>query len=367
MTVRLTIMSLDFEKNESVSTKIVNQKSLSIGRTSDNDIVLESSDISKNHAKLDVEGDGDSVIMFITDLGSLNGTLVNNMPAAPNLKTRVAPNEKILIGTYLIKPEIIEGEDSVSDNVFEEEQVESKIAVGDYAGFTEFENDDMDIKDKPKTTGTLIPMPDFNMSLESEEEESKDSYDFDASEEFENSEEIEATDKYITNFDMEENIMIAGIASDSTVSFDFDAVGLCSLKGRVTNKGTGLADVEIDAGSIGFTTTDSDGYFEFTELDDGTDYKITAKKADYEFEIENSSGTLTDEDIEVEITAIKLVTITGRVMNKGVPLEGVIIDGGEILGTSTTDSDGVYSFTNVREGTEFKLEARKSGFKINKS
>jgi pSer/pThr/pTyr-binding forkhead associated (FHA) protein len=59
--------------------------SLSIGRQEENDLVLESDRVSRRHAKVLRENGG----YFIEDLGSFNGTLVNNRRLTPCQKRKL--------------------------------------------------------------------------------------------------------------------------------------------------------------------------------------------------------------------------------------------------------------------------------------
>jgi len=71
---------------------------LSIGRATDNDVVIESNEVSRHHASLRAAG---PLAVFI-DLGSANGSIVNGRPVTPNVAVTVRPGDTISIaGTVL--------------------------------------------------------------------------------------------------------------------------------------------------------------------------------------------------------------------------------------------------------------------------
>ena len=60
---------------EKVIERVVSEKKrMSIGRTSDNDIVLDNRGVSRKHAQIEFNGEAAVII----DNESLNGTFVNN-------------------------------------------------------------------------------------------------------------------------------------------------------------------------------------------------------------------------------------------------------------------------------------------------
>ena len=94
-------------------------------------------------------------------------------------------------------------------------------------------------------------------------------------------------------------------------------------------------------------------------------YFIKPEKENYIFDIEPEERTL-KEDATFIINATKLITISGYIKYKGVPIENVIIDAGE-LGKTLTDKNGYYEFKNIKEGTQYSIKAYKEGFKFQKA
>src|SRR4051794_27465212 len=73
-----------------------------VGRAQENELVLSSNLVSRRHARLDRDGDH----VWVTDLGSMNGTFVNNSKLAPNVKRPLIEGDEICFGQtekYIIK------------------------------------------------------------------------------------------------------------------------------------------------------------------------------------------------------------------------------------------------------------------------
>ena len=69
----MPILTLKFKKNKIADHPVKKGQSITIGRRSNNDIVIENLAVSGHHAKIDSVGDG----FVITDLQSKNGCFVN--------------------------------------------------------------------------------------------------------------------------------------------------------------------------------------------------------------------------------------------------------------------------------------------------
>jgi len=83
--------------NDKVIERVVTEKKrISIGRTKDNDIVLENRGVSRKHAQIEFNNDAAVVI----DNESLNGTFVNNRRVSEEL---LRDNDSITIGKYCLE------------------------------------------------------------------------------------------------------------------------------------------------------------------------------------------------------------------------------------------------------------------------
>ena len=70
----------------------------SIGRAPGNDIVLPTSAVSRYHAHIKVEGKR----VILADLGTVNGTFVNNELMPPNSELQLVGGEEILLGDAML-------------------------------------------------------------------------------------------------------------------------------------------------------------------------------------------------------------------------------------------------------------------------
>jgi len=74
---------------------------ITIGRTADNGIVLDDTQVSRCHAMLLVQ---DGAVLLL-DMESSNGTLVNGAPALPDEPVRLADGDVVVIGRALLRYE----------------------------------------------------------------------------------------------------------------------------------------------------------------------------------------------------------------------------------------------------------------------
>jgi SARP family transcriptional regulator, regulator of embCAB operon len=70
-----------------------------IGRDNDNDIVLESMTVSRQHALLLRETDG----LRLFDLESTNGTLVNGVPSPMDAPVRLGDGDELRLGQVTLR------------------------------------------------------------------------------------------------------------------------------------------------------------------------------------------------------------------------------------------------------------------------
>ena len=140
------------------------------------------------------------------------------------------------------------------------------------------------------------------------------------------------------------------------------------VKGTVRSDGNPLSGVlvALSGSSLGTAITDSTGQYSF-ELLEGGSYVLTPSKANYTFSTASTSIDALNANTQIDFTAtLEKHSITGRVMNAdGAPLAGVVVTlSGPLNNTTTTASDGSYSFTNLDAGTSWTVTAARDHFAL---
>jgi pSer/pThr/pTyr-binding forkhead associated (FHA) protein len=69
------------------------------GRKSENDVAISDAYVSGKHGIIEVAEDG----LYLTDIGSTNGTLLNDAKLAPNMRTRLEESDEIRLGSLTFR------------------------------------------------------------------------------------------------------------------------------------------------------------------------------------------------------------------------------------------------------------------------
>ncbi|MDA3895036.1 MAG: ATPase, T2SS/T4P/T4SS family [Desulfobacteraceae bacterium] len=104
--------------------KRIHKSELKIGRAPENDIVLEDSSVSQNHAELIQKNNGYN----ICDLISTNGTLINDQPITPMKKIPLDDGVGFVIGKFLLK---VNNNVSAAEGQFDQPRSGLKTIIGD--------------------------------------------------------------------------------------------------------------------------------------------------------------------------------------------------------------------------------------------
>jgi|GEM_PF-2199288 len=83
----------------SVETVALNQTSYALGRSSNNDLVINDNKASREHARIDTNGQ----TFRVTDLGSANGTFLGNSQLLANVPQEWNPEQALRIGQHYLR------------------------------------------------------------------------------------------------------------------------------------------------------------------------------------------------------------------------------------------------------------------------
>jgi pSer/pThr/pTyr-binding forkhead associated (FHA) protein len=419
MAVQVTVLSIDDEQLSAPKKTVFSKQEISIGRSRLNDLVLEHPGVSNTHARVRVEGMNGSTKFYVSDLDSTNGTMVGNKRLDPRAETVLADRDRIMIAGYILKVDVIPDEQpsAISDPVshviasaqpkLPEGKVTNSYVIPDEpvvtaktpiieAGasvveekkpedskpaFTKASEAKIDEKKENIPNGTIwnssllgayreerqapkespvievVYEPEPVVSAKPKKSPDVNPISWSINEEPEEEKKLmEETSSAVPDFMAETKFFL-----EDNLTLDFVATKLLSIKGKVSHKGQAVSGVKVVDEELGSTVTDSKGEFSFEEIIEGTAYNFKFSKDGLILAPFELAGTLNDDDLNIEIVAKRLLSITGSITHRGAGLEGVKIDGGK-LGEVTTDSTGTYKFENAVEGEEYILKATKPGF-----
>jgi pSer/pThr/pTyr-binding forkhead associated (FHA) protein len=403
--LKLTVMTLDIDPGSKPVTQVFYKEELTLGRLPSNDVVLGRPEISGIHARLRIEKgkDGDPDRLFITDLGSSNGTSVEKSQLRPRIEIAMMPNERIFIGNYVIKPSII------GPNLSEESKG-SEIKAADLKGA---DTDTVAPEQTYDQTSTISfkrnLLSDAVKEFESRFSAPEKSFSPDDTEPLTESE-SRPNDSY-----MDPSSLVTDAVSESDdadkedqskgfkpVSIDDGFNDRKKTKEFISPFGTPFTKEEEDLREAreisGEDTTaqttfipESESYPARTILKDsasngngfphGDDTPKEAGLQDQQVFTNKTPAPQTgsaEESLSVKITvdgadvqsinfiACAYIDLKGLIEHKGNPLGGVLIDGGE-LGTTISQPDGTFTFSKILEGSKYTLVFSKDRFSFTPS
>lgn len=369
MGLKLRIFSLATESEQHNTEDITFDKDeISVGRHATNDVVLPQAEISSSHARFYVDQtNGSAPSVYVVDVGSKNGTFIGNKRLPVQSPQVLQDRQRVLIGNFLIRAVY---EDVTASSTYTEEEArtiitqettaESKDAVASEP-CADLPPDDELLKllaQAPVEHFYEVADEDTGQILAAESSASPLSVEDIAAKK----QEPVANDLVKTASEPLTPCSTSAASGEKvTVQHSFSAIRLFPVKGRVLLKGQGLADVELTC-SFGTSKTDIDGNFLFADIEEDTPFEIRPQKEGFIFRPELLAGQST-EQLELNFTAVPLITVQGVIMYHGQALDGVEIDGGP-LGKTVSGADGSYCFHNVPEGTEYSITPSKPGYRF---
>jgi len=168
----------------------------------------------------------------------------------------------------------------------------------------------------------------------------------------------------LTGFTSQTSGVTVTSGAASTLNFQLSAAPPPgTLNGQVTNAATGAAIAGATVSfSGGSTTTDNNGAYSFANVTPGT-YNVTASQTGFSSQtgcVTVSSGATSTLNIQLS-AALTPGSITGRVTNIST---GGAVSGATVSfsgGSTTSDSSGNYTFSNVTPGT-YNVTATHTGY-----
>jgi hypothetical protein len=306
MAIKITIMHLG--ATEEPREIFFARRRVTLGRDAVNQVILDGDDVSGLHAVLSADGDNGAV--HITDEGSTNGVSVNGSLIAADTAIAVTPDDRILIGHHLLRAQFVDsaGQDDeddesgrssrllrrglrrLRDDAKPDREPEERIEAvhGEFptivgsVGTKDVLNLNFDAfflysikgavfhRGKP-LAGVLISAG----ALGQQETDAKGRFEFSDIPEHTSFFIVPSKDKFLFEADGLEG-KVAG-----TVELQIVARELFTIRGVVQHNGIPLANVQVDGGQLGVTTTNAEGIYEFHGVPEGTDYKITPRISGY--------------------------------------------------------------------------------------
>ena len=421
MSLQLTVISLDFESDATPVTRLYEQEEVTLGRSSLNDVVLDRPEISSKHLRLRIDRDEDGQPhLFITDLGSLNGTMVENELLEPQIEREIRSNQRIIIGTYLIQPMLLNEnstlqggsdvastrsngahyrtaarggrkesannatlidaeecdvdpnvqEDSDDDGADDERVVLRRhqdvapIVRQDYRRMPEPTLINGDEDEQPMSTG-----PEYRIAPQAPRPISGEATIMD-SEDVEEEEEIEVRRPLI--YDVHGDVEEDEQSSEPEMESEEEPAeaALQDQEDEVAVEEEEEAADESDEEAL-----PPEEALEDEALEDDEEPEADAEPAVVAVAVTAStssaapvriagatvSGQLDLQDVRADFEGVRVFDLYGRVVHHGAPLAGVRIDAGP-LGSRTTGADGSFRFPDVEEQASYTLRAEKQKF-----
>ena len=90
---------------------------VTLGRLPENDIALSSPSVSGKHAKFVAKKDPNGTpVLFVVDVGSSNGTFLEEKRLVPKIDTELGVGKRLLIGEFIVTAELLVSEEKKSDS-----------------------------------------------------------------------------------------------------------------------------------------------------------------------------------------------------------------------------------------------------------
>ena len=92
------------------SPQTITKDEITVGRLDSNDLVLADAQVSGKHAKICVRKSGAKPSLVVVDLGSSNGTFVEDVRIEKNKETSLTSDQRLIIGAYVLQCSVLDAE-----------------------------------------------------------------------------------------------------------------------------------------------------------------------------------------------------------------------------------------------------------------
>jgi len=98
LSIRIEIKALKSDVVSVSSPQVFDSLEVTVGRKSENNLVLPDAQVSGKHVRISLKGE----LIFLEDLGSSNGTFVEEKKLSANESCSIGSSSKVLVGSYLL-------------------------------------------------------------------------------------------------------------------------------------------------------------------------------------------------------------------------------------------------------------------------
>jgi pSer/pThr/pTyr-binding forkhead associated (FHA) protein len=258
MALQVKILTVEGDDISIPEVSVYNKDKITIGRFLNNDLVLNDTAVSAAHLQVRVEEEQSQI--FVTDLASTNGTVVNGKKLIAGNEVLVGVSDRLVIGNYILKFDILTG--AIAETKTNGAAVPNRHIGEDTMVLTR--DDLVSIFHKNQLEEDLL---EEGLKVESKELELKEDIKT----------EIKAEVK--VEQDIEQDIA----PENDDLEIDFEARKLIRIRGVVRHHGVALAGVKISSPKLGETCTNQNGEYSFDNVPEDDSYELSAEKDGFIF------------------------------------------------------------------------------------
>lgn len=375
MAIQLVIMSLDIDSFEQPLTRVFEKEEITLGRDESNDLVLDRPEVSSNHCRIRLKSNGGGTQLYVTDLGSANGTILENRELEPQSEIAIRAHQRIVIGTYLIKPTVLPSTQILKSPETAEpsrDRTASSRAATDITSRSEAHSALL----AEAAASMMEESPPQTSSWEAEKPKRQSLGEFFKIEDILKKPGSQASS--VRPADPFSLLSDDGLESES-LDVPGDEPDLGHLEPAPETADELISEEEVPSGMVFEEQAEAEAPAEESSFPEAG-HPEPVSLAEREFSSDGSTGAqgetmetgelgsvrlVVDEStcMDLDFIARKLITLSGKVTHKGRPLAGARISA-DTLGERTTGEDGLFSFGELPEETLYHCRISKEGYEF---